>query len=370
LALATAALLCAAAAARADIADSQASPRVSYISLAKRGLHAARTRFWNRGRGWYENALRPNPVCPLATVWGSVGLFEAIDAVAIAEPTPRHRDTVRWFASMAERYWAAEVGPTGAYAAYPDNTATRAYFDDNGWWGLAFVDAYVATRDPRYLADAARALRFLDVRGWDGERGMLWNTWSREHSLATFASATALAAELYEYTGRTTYRRMARAYLAWGDAHAMTRAGLYATAERPATTYVQGTLIGAALSLCRRGDRAACSRAEQLASAAAAHWEGGPYHGPQFDAILFRNLIRLSDRDGDPRWYDWAQRAAADAAANAREHGLYLRFWDGTRSAAHGHGSRARQQFAHGMLQIHASTVSLFAWLAAVDRPG
>jgi Glycosyl hydrolase family 76 len=365
-----AALLCAmAAAARADVADPRKSPRLSYISLAKGGLHAARSHLWNRGRGWYQNALRPNPACPLATVWGSVGLFEAISAVAIAEPTPRHRDTVRWFASMAERYWAAGVGTTGAYAAYPDNTATRAYFDDNGWWGLAFVDAYAATRDDRYLADAARALRFLDTRGWDGDRGMLWNTWSGEHSLATFASATALAAELYEYTGRTAYRRMARAYLAWGDAHALARSGLYASAEQPATTYVQGALIGAALSLCRRGDRGACTRAEQLAATAAARWEDGPYTGPQFDAILLRYLIRLSDRDGDPRWYDWAQRAAADAAKTVRDDGLYMRFWDGSKTTAHGHGWRGQQQFAPGQLHTHASTVSLFAWLAAVDRP-
>lgn len=90
------------------------------------------------------------------------------------------------------------------------------------------------------------------------------------------------------------------------------------------------------------------------------------YHAPQFDTVLFRYLLRLGDYDGEPRWYRWAQAAAADALRNGREHGLFLRFWDGTSITAHGGGEG---QFTYGRLCTHGGAVSLFAWLAAIPPP-
>jgi hypothetical protein len=341
--------------------------RFEYLAVAENGIADARRHWWNHRRGWYNNRLKPDPPCPLATIWGAVGLFEAIDGVAIARPTERHRDAVRSFAHFAERYWTKNVAPYGAYAAYPGDGDRAAFFDDNGWWGLAFVDAYRATHDIRYLEDAAKAMRFIDVRGWDGTRGMWWNTWMPRHSLETYASATALAAELYDYSGQSWLRKIVRRYIAWGDRHAVNARGLYATSKAPAISYVQGAMIGAHLALCRQGDRAACARAENLAQASSNKWNvPGGYQAPQYDTILFRYLIQLSDYDHDPRWYDWAQKAARDASKHAREHGLFLKFWDGTPITAHGGGAG---QFRYGMLHTHGAAVALFAWLAAAERP-
>jgi hypothetical protein len=355
------------AATRQATSEQLATP--DYDAIARKGLVDARRRWWNVQTRWYTDHLH-GPAGDVATVWGIVHVFDATSALAIAHPGRKWRLKVRRFAAVAERYWSHNVHPHGAYTAQlagPDgNGENFAFYDDNGWLGLAFVDAYRATRNKRYLRDADRALRFIDEDGWDGDRGVLWNQWDSDTSLASYASATALAAELYHYTDRSGYRKIARRYIAWGDRHARWR-GLYATRQHPAVSYVEGAMIGAHLALCREGSKESCKDARRVARASYRRW--GPrhrYHAPQFDTVLFRYLLRLGDYDREPRWYRWAQAAAADALKNGREHGLFLRFWDGTSITAHGGGEG---QFTYGRLCTHGGAVSLFAWLAAIPPP-
>jgi hypothetical protein len=341
-----------------------------YDALARKSVADARRRWWNLHAQWYTDHLH-GPAGDVATVWGIVHVFDAIDALAIADPSRKRKLAVRRFAAVAERYWSHNVHPHGAYTAAlagPHGDGENyAFYDDNGWLGLAFVDAYRATHNKRYLHDADRALRFIDEDGWDGKRGVLWNQWDSRTSMASYASATALAAELFHYTERSKYRGMAHRYIAWGDRHAR-RHGLYATREHPAISYVEGAMIGAHLALCREGYKRSCSEAERVARASYKRW--GPkhrYNAPQFDAVLFRYLVRLADYDGQTRWYDWADAAASDALHKGREHGLFLRYWDGTAMTDHGHGEG---QFTYGRLCTHAAAAALFAWLAAMPRPG
>ena len=130
-------------------------------------------------------------------------LFQSLDAIAIASPTPAHRSAVARFARGAERYLNRGLRPVPGYSPYPgDRTAgTETWFDDNGWWGLAFLKAYRATGSRRYLADAERALRYIARAGWDPASGGIW--WNTEHpykSGAALASDTLLAVLLYQQT--------------------------------------------------------------------------------------------------------------------------------------------------------------------------
>jgi hypothetical protein len=371
LALVAAGLVAVPAGAEAAKGDPERYDTSRYPAIARKGLADSRRRWWNLKTGWYTDHLH-GPAGDVATVWGVVHVFDTVSALAIANPSRKRRLAVRRFAAVMERYWSRNVHPHGAYTAQlagPDGDGPNyAFYDDNGWLGLAFVDAYRATRNRRYLRDAARALRFIDEDGWDGERGVLWNQWDSSTSLASYASATALAAELYHYTESPKYRRIARRYLRWGDRHALKRSGLYATREHPAVSYVEGAMIGAHLALCREGDKRSCESAERVALASYRRFgrKRRRYHAPQFDAILFRYLLRLADYDGDKRWYRWTQAAADDALRNARERGLFLRFWDGSAITDHGHGEG---QFTYGRLCTHSGTVSVFAWLTAIPPP-
>src|ERR687883_1495181 len=224
-------------------ATARAAP--DYAAIARKGVADARRHWWNPRAHWYKDHLDGDRD-DVATVWGVVHLFDAVSALAVADRSGANRRAVRPFALLMERYWSRNVRPHGAYTAARGSGANYAFFDDNGWLGLAFVDAYRATRNRRFLRDAARALRFIDEEGWVGKRGVLWSTFDPHTSMASYASATALAAELYRYTGSKRYRQMARRYVAWGDTHAFgTRSGLYRTRHHPAVTYVEGAMIGA-----------------------------------------------------------------------------------------------------------------------------
>jgi hypothetical protein len=73
-------------------------------------------------------------------------------------------------------------------------------------------------------------------------------------------------------------------------------------------------------------------------------------------------MLALYALDGDPNLYAMAADNARDALARAPAgEGLYLRSWSGeTLPLAYA---------KPGMLQTHAATTSLFAWLAVYPPP-
>jgi len=371
------ALVCAAAATARTTPDPSrflppktqlASERAHFLSVAKKAVSAAHSHWWDSRRRWYDDRLNDGDRYPLATIWSIVPLFEAIDGIAIAQPTKGNRAAVGTFAKKAERYFDKALKPAGGYAPYPGDRGghEQAWFDDNGWWGLAFIDAYRATHNHRYLGDAARALQFIARRGWASNGGLWWNT-SHDHKAGeALASGSALAARLYEFTHKHSYLSTARKFIHWGDGHEWnSRAGLYTQSDRSDSpiSYIDGPMIGAHAIICRvANDQAACDKTEQLAQSALQWFGEDLNHGPQYDTIYLRWMLDLSRQDGDPRWYGLAYHNAKRVLANARDsRGLFLRAWDG--GSITKHGARA------GMIQAHGASASLLAWLAATPAP-
>jgi len=274
---------------------------------------------------------------------------------------------VKSFATGAERYWNGGVKPHGAYTPYPGdrNTGEQIWFDDNGWWGIAFMDAYRATGNGRYVTDAARALDFIANRGWAKDGGLWWETFHTHKSGEALASGTALAAMLYSATGKASYLKTARKFITWADKHFVGRDGLYGrtSTDRSPMGYVEGPMIGAHEIICQKAhDAGACARAESLAETSLGRFGSYVNQGPQFDTIYLRWMLELYRADHDRRWYDLAYDNAARALRKARDsRGLFMRAWDG--------GSITSHQAKPGQLQTHAATVALFAWLAAAPVP-
>ena len=355
-----------------------------YLTLAKKGIADARDSWWNLEHGWYNDRLDDHDEFPLGTIWTLFGLFEAIEGVAIAEPTPANRAAVRSFAAVAETYYNHAMEGYGPYQG-SHTPGDEIWFDDNAWWGLAFVDAYRATGDRQYLGDAELALRFIDKYGWDAKhRRMRWSTRvsDRGSNLETLGGAAALAAELYDHTGRKEFLASARTYVGAMDAHATPNAHndwLFGSKDEPPLSYIEGTMLGAELALCHRGYRHGCAEAWSLGTHSFKHWKGkDPFYKPPADTILFRYVLQLATdkkaareaarqrvRAAPGAMYAWARRAASDALRNARVGRLYLKFWDGSPAADHRDGYR---RYRYGQLMTHGAPVALFAWLAAVPR--
>jgi hypothetical protein len=336
-----------------------------FLVLAEKGIADARSHWWNRQLGWYDDRLDNawNPHMPLAYLWSAFPLFEAVDAVALAEPTAANREAVARFASTAERYWNPSLKPRGAFAYYIDtHDQVRAYFDDNGWWGIAFVDAFRATGDTEYLRQADRAFRFIVLSGWDPDGGGIW--WDTGHGHTTaepLAAAAYVGAFLYKETHKPFYLQQVTKLLRWADAHTVDpRTGLYTRNATDGTVmdYVQGIMIGTDLTLCdATRETAYCRKAEQLGRASAHVFPADLDWSATADGMYLRFLLDLYRKDGDRLLYELVYRNAQRALADSRlSDGLFLRDWSG-------------RPVAGGMLRTHAGSVALLAWLATAPAP-
>ncbi|MDQ6914644.1 MAG: glycoside hydrolase family 76 protein [Actinomycetota bacterium] len=330
--------------------------------MALNGVHRADDGWWDRDTGWYRDRLPRGDRDPV-TLWGSVHLFESLAAIEIASPTLGHVSALRDFAHGAERYWNPDLGGFGSLPGQRGNR--RTWYDDNGWWGLAFLDAYRATHERRWLWDARRAYGFAHS-GWDPVNGGIW--WNTDHTFKageSLATATLLAVELYGFTGAPYYLRDARELAAWGRTHTWNDVdGLYGRHETDRTSmpYVQAPMAAADVALCHLlRDGSLCDRGEAVADAAARRFPTLEM-GPQYDAMYLRWLLYLYALDRNPRWYGIAVTEAALAQAHAGDgRGRWLRAWDGS--------SLVHEGADPSMLQPHAATTSVFAWLAATPPP-
>jgi uncharacterized protein YyaL (SSP411 family) len=347
-------------------ASTLAGEREVFLDLARAGVRKTQQLWWNDKQGWYNSRLGvENVERPLPALWYAFPMFEAVAAVAIAEPTAVNKAAVDVLASRAVNYWDPTIaGGAGAFSWYFGLRGTgNAYFDDNGWWGIAFVDAYRATGNKKWLAQAARALGFIDRFGWDAKGGGgVW--WDLEHHHKTsepLAAATLIAAELYRFTGDELYLRMATKYLAWADAKTVNsrQSDLYARSDTDATVmnYVEGMMISAHIELCRATARTwYCGRAQELAKGSLNEFPILADWAPETDVIYLRGLVDLYAYDRDPRWYAVVYANADRARKLARDDtGLWSKRWDGGWTLP-------------GALYTQAATLQLFAWLG-VSRP-
>jgi hypothetical protein len=358
------ALLCAVAS--AVLAAPASASRADYLASAKEGLGLTTARFWNGDGNWYNDDVEGDPASmPLARLWSAYPLFETLNGIAIADPTPANKAAAKSFADEAhELYWNPDLKPYGGYGWYPRQRGSLAnvYFDDTGWWGLSFIDAHAATGDAAYLTYAHRALVFIVRTGWDAKNGGLW--WDTRHhhkTIEPLAAAVLIGTRLYEEQHRVWDLRWALKLLKWANVHSFNTAqGLYGRSATDDTVmdYAQGMMITANWELCKSLHRPwLCTKARQLANACARTFPQDLNWAPQFDVVYLRWMLEYYRDSGDRRWYDLALHNAQRAQTLGQDQrGLYTNRWDGT-------------PLADG-LEEHAASTELFAWIAATDPPG
>lgn len=228
------------------------------------------------------------------------------------------------------------------------------YYDDEGWWALAWLKVYDQSKQERYLQMAIDI--FEDMKtGWGGECGGLW--WNKEHTYTGAienALFLTLAAQLANRAANEEYYiQWALKQWAWFQQTGMINSQYNINnGIDPITcqndggtiwTYNQGVILGGLVELNKAApDATYLEMAEKIALAALEklgdsnsilHEPCEPdcgADGPQFKGIFMRNLRILQHAQPNDRFKAFIEKNADSIWRNARGTGQYLGLvWSG-----------------------------------------
>lgn len=338
-------------------ADTGASVRARMIGEVDQGIVAANGRWtW---QGWYQDI---QGVPGWSSIWDTEQLFQAYLARERAQPSKRNRNAVIWFAAKSdEGYFNPTLGNgVGGFSTGYGRHGEQGqqWFDDNGWLGLSFLDAYRETHMKRFLKDGEIAFRYLYTAGWDPIGGGIW--WNTQHtvkSAESVNSAALLAVELYELHAGAGYLADAQRLIAWADANLFdSKTGLYVNHPQNGVpiSYLESPMLDAFLRLCN--DRKLyCDRVTPLTQAMLRQYGGALHQEVQFDATYVRYLLDDYELTHDQRLYAAAYANALRVEKNAVDpSGFYTRAWDGSTKGV-----------KLGLISVDGAALEVLAWTAA-----
>lgn len=270
--------------------------------------------------------------------WPSSWWNSAVAVTTIGDYALRTgRTDFRW---LIDRTFEVNKGvfPAGQKStdAIEGNFLSRA-IDDTGWWGLAWVQAYDLTRDPKFLNMAVIIANYMHSY-WDGVcgGGVWWNRERTYKNAVTIGLYVRLTAALHNrIAGDTLWLGRATAGWNWFAASGMINAsglvndgisGSCANNGQTVWTYNQGLAVGGALELWRAtGNAALLASARRLADAAmdsTVLTRSGILtescdptatcddNQKQFKGVFMRYLMDLADATGTATYRTYAQRQA------------------------------------------------------------
>ncbi|UVI29089.1 glycoside hydrolase family 76 protein [Paenibacillus spongiae] len=218
------------------------------------------------------------------------------------------------------------------------------YYDDEGWWALAWIKAYDLTKEQRYL-DMAKTI-FEDMKGaWDSicSGGVWWNKDRSYKNAITNELFLTIAARLHQRTpgdaGEGSYLDWAEKEWAWFQSSGMINSdnlvndGLNNTCSNNGDvtwTYNQGVILGGLIELSKiKGDAQYLNTAKAIADAAITTLvnsdgilqepcdeNGCGGDGPSFKGIFMRNLNYLYDTTHDIKYRKFIEKSVDSLWAN------------------------------------------------------
>lgn len=260
-------------------------------------------------QGWYD---------PSTGLYKTTGWWNSGNATTVLVDYARVRGSTQYNSVLANTFTAAQETSLN----FLNN-----YYDDEGWWALAWTDAYDLTRNQQYLSMAETI--FADMAGgWDNTcGGGIW--WSKDRGYKNaianelFLSVAAHLAnrdtansatylnwankewQWFAQTGMVNSKSLINDGLGSPDGH--TTASSCGNNGHATWSYNQGVILGGLVELSKtNSDPSLLRAAEKIATAAITLLvdTNGIIHDPcepncgadgvQFKGIFVRNLIALN----------------------------------------------------------------------------
>lgn len=274
-------------------------------------------------QGWYNRA---------SGLYQTTGWWNSANALTVLIDYARVASTHQYDSELATTFTAAQAGNQRQPGFL------NKYYDDEGWWALAWIDAYDLTRRHDYLSMAESI--FTDMAGgWDNVcGGGIW--WSKDRTYKNaianelFLSVSASLANR-DSADKRTYLDWAKKEWLWFSGSGMINSrnlindGLAITSGEAGTTcvnngkttwtYNQGVILNGLSELSKAAAdrttiRTTIQSANAIASAAIQSLadSNGILHDPcepkcgadgvQFKGIFVRNLVRLYSLSAQPAY--------------------------------------------------------------------
>ena len=274
-------------------------------------------------QGWYNTSTG---------LYNTTGWWNSANAITVLTNYSMAARTQQYASTLANTFAAAQNSNPGFI---------NHYYDDEGWWALAWINAYDLTHTSLYL-EMAESI-FADMAGgWDTTTcgGGVW--WSKDRTYKNaianelFLSVAAHLANRTAEPQRSQYANWSRREWNWFSQSGMINAqnlindGLNSTNPDACTnngqatwSYNQGVILGGLAVFSRfSNDRSVLPKAAQIATAAISHLTdaNGILHdpcepncgadGPQFKGVFARNLMRLDSAAPNPAYRSFADTNA------------------------------------------------------------
>jgi predicted alpha-1,6-mannanase (GH76 family) len=272
---------------------------------------------------------------PATGLYRTTGWWNSANAITVLVDYARVSKSKQYNSIFANTFTAAQKTSPGFL---------NKFYDDEGWWALAWIDAYDLTRNEAYLSMAESI--FADMAGaWDDAcGGGIW--WSKDKNYKNaianelFLSVAAHLINRTSGSARSQYLEWSNREWKWFKASGMINAkGLIndgldrgqgqgtgpscTNNGRTTWTYNQGVVLGGLAELSRANhDLVLVQNAQNIAAAAITQLtdENGILHDPcepkcggdgvQFKGIFVRNLVLLNQIHPQKTYEDFVERNA------------------------------------------------------------
>ncbi len=286
----------------------------------------------------------------LSTYNPETGLFRTTGWWNSANAITALADTARLAPkSDLDRTIRNTLGNTLTEAPHKFPNFLNEFYDDEGWWALAWIDAYDLTHRKQYLRTSETIFANM-AGGWsDVCGGGIW--WKKDSSRYKNAIANELFLSVAAELALHSHGKQRRQYLSWANrewtwfaassminADSLVNDGLRIDPDntchnngRTTWSYNQGVILGGLAALSRAsGNPSLLTPANRIATAAVTRLTdpAGVLHDPcepncgedgvQFKGIFARNLADLNRASPNPQLQHFLQTQADSLWTNAR----------------------------------------------------